>query len=103
MSMSISIFLARRSIRKVWEVDPLKCPRCGSAMSIDEYVQEAFTHLCKKMLIAMSVWNDEKERAPPLFVAPPAIGPTGQQPQTVELTYEKIADEWGTASEFEGA
>lgn len=84
-------------IRKVWEVDPLKCPRCGSEMAIDEYIQEAFTYLYKKMLVAMGAWYEEPERAPPI------TGPPVTEPMAVELTYEPVADEWGSVSEFEGA
>ena len=31
----------RECIRKVWEVDPLSCPKCGSEMKIISFINEA--------------------------------------------------------------
>lgn len=58
---------ARRSwsrlIRKIYEVDPLLCPECGSAMKIIAFIEEAA--IIRKILEHLRLWEEPEPRAPP--------------------------------------
>ena len=49
-------------INKVWEVDPLTCPKCGSEMKIISVIED--TSVIQNILEHLGQW-DEQERAPP--------------------------------------
>jgi len=61
-----------RLIRKVYEVDPLVCPKCGTVMSIISFITDP--PLVKKILDHLNLW-DVPERSPPFesIVAEPVI------------------------------
>ncbi|MEK6794463.1 MAG: transposase [Spirochaetota bacterium] len=77
-------------IRKVYEVDPLKCPKCGKEMHIVEYVREAYAFLYKQWLVSIDAWYVEPPRAPP------------EQP-VLELTYCAISEDAHYVDEFADA
>ena len=51
----------RECIKKVWEVDPLLCPQCGSEMRIISFITE--NKVIRKILEYLGLWE---ERAPVL-------------------------------------
>jgi Zn finger protein HypA/HybF involved in hydrogenase expression len=55
----------RECIKKVWEVDPLSCPKCGSEMKIISFINEA--DVIRKILEHLGLWEEKTafERAPP--------------------------------------
>jgi ribosomal protein S27E len=55
----------RECIKKVWEVDPLACPKCGNEMKIISFITEA--EVIRKILEHLGVWEEKApvERAPP--------------------------------------
>jgi hypothetical protein len=55
----------RECIKKVWEVDPLSCPKCGSEMKIISFINE--TDVIRKILKHLGLWEEKTllERAPP--------------------------------------
>jgi hypothetical protein len=55
----------RECIKKVWEVDPLSCPKCGSEMKIISFINEA--DVIRKILEHLNLWEEKTpvERAPP--------------------------------------
>ena len=55
----------RECIKKVWEVDPLDCPKCGSEMKIISFINEA--DVIRKILEHLGLWEElmPVERAPP--------------------------------------
>jgi len=60
-------------IKLVYEVDPLKCPKCGGTMKIIGFIEEADT--IEKILRHCNLWK-EAPRPPPVATGPPAkVGP----------------------------
>jgi len=58
----------RECIKKVWEVDPLTCPKCTSEMRIISFIYKKT--VIKKILVHLGVYEEKKnQRAPP--PAPP--------------------------------
>lgn len=74
----------RQLIQKVWEVDPLRCPRCGGEMKIVALIQEA--GVIERILKHLGLW---KERT----AAPPNAEVAEAWP-AVECDYEEVDDGW---------
>ena len=70
----------RECIKKVWEVDPLSCPKCGSEMKIISFINEGV--VIRKILEHLRLWEDKTplERAPPDLIS--------------EKNYEPYDDGW---------
>jgi hypothetical protein len=86
-------------LRKVWEIDPLLCPKCGGTMRILAVINDP--DVVQKILAHLNLWQgltaDEigsKARDGPV--------PTSE-PEQGELTTEPFADDWGVEAEAEGA
>ena len=62
----------RECIKKVWEVDPLTCPKCAGEMRIISFIYKK--SVIKKILTHLNVYEEKKQRAPP--VAAPEIIPS---------------------------
>jgi hypothetical protein len=65
-------------IKCVYEVDPLKCPKCGGEMKIVGAIERDQTMLIETYLRAAGLWKEPIPRAPPepaavLQVAEPAV------------------------------
>jgi len=54
-------------IKAVFEVDPLKCPKCGATMKIVSFIEE--DDVIRKILKHCNLWKEEAPRSPPLKVA----------------------------------
>ena len=54
----------REFIKKVWEVDPLSCPKCGCEMKIISFINEV--NVIRKILEHLGLWEDKTplERRP---------------------------------------
>ena len=63
----------RECIKKIWEVDPLICPRCGGMMKIISFITEY--QVIKQILEHIGLWQEKTERSPPAA-------------QDVEVSYE---------------
>ncbi len=50
-------------IKCVYEVDPLKCPKCGGEMRIVAFIEEKT--LIEKILRHYKIWQDRKPHPPP--------------------------------------
>jgi hypothetical protein len=60
-------------IKKIWEVDPLTCPKCTGGMKIISFIYKRT--VIKKILTHLNLYEERSnQRAPP--VAPQYIGPT---------------------------
>jgi len=56
-------------IKKVWEVDPLKCPHCTGEMKIISFINER--PLIRKILEHLNLWIEKpKQRPPPVRAGP---------------------------------
>ena len=58
-----------RLIQKIYEVDPLKCPKCQGRMRILAFIEDP--EIIKKILKHLDLW-DLKARPPPRANAPPS-------------------------------
>ncbi len=78
----------RECIKKIWEVDPLECPKCHGEMKIISFITEK--PVIKKILEHLSLWQ-ETQRTPPNKASP-------KQDTTVkiikELDHEPFDDGW---------
>lgn len=73
----------RECIKKVWEVDPLLCPHCGSLMKLVSFIYER--NIIKKILDYLGLYERDKSkrnRAPPF------------SPNFVERIIEQYDDGW---------
>ena len=54
----------RECIKKIWEVDPLVCPKCTGEMKIISFIYKRA--VIKKILTHLNVYKEKKkQRAPP--------------------------------------
>jgi hypothetical protein len=59
-------------IKCVYEVDPLKCPKCGGEMRIISFIDE--DAIIEKILRHCGLWRETPTRAPPIQShAPPVL------------------------------
>jgi hypothetical protein len=63
-------------IKCVYEVDPLKCPKCGGEMKVIGFIDESA--VIEKILRNCNLWKEPAPRPPPAkTLGPPvAVGPT---------------------------
>ncbi len=77
----------RECIKKIWEVDPLECPKCHGEMKIISFITEK--PVIQKILEHLGLWRETK-RGPPNKASPPA--------ETIaeikEREYEPFDDGW---------
>ncbi len=74
----------RECIKKVWEVDPLKCPKCGSEMKIISFIDERL--LVRHILEHLNLWQERIPKGLP----PP-------EDTIVEtIVCEEFDDGWGS-------
>jgi hypothetical protein len=58
-------------IKCVYEVDPLKCPKCGGEMRIVSFIEEA--SIIRKILKHCGLWKEQAPRPPPEGKPPPEV------------------------------
>jgi len=70
-------------IKKVYEVDPLKCPACGGTMKVISFIENSRQpDVVEKILKHCGLWRDQPQRAPPAEPGP------GAEPPPRQLTYD---------------
>ncbi len=72
----------RECIKKIYEVDPLCCPKCGGEMKIISFINEH--QIIRKILEHLSLWVQKPSRDPP---------DQDSSPENNELTYEPFYDD----------
>jgi hypothetical protein len=75
----------RESIKKIWEVDPLECPKCHGEMKIISFITDLPT--IRKILLHLKLW----ERPPPAGTGVEIKNGAGLHP---DLVYEPFDDGW---------
>ena len=77
-----------RLIQKIYEVDPLACPKCSGAMKVISIIEDE--DVIKKILKHLNLW-DVKTRPPPK-----AIGPPKPLKQTFDYSTSQLpaSDKW---------
>ncbi len=77
----------RECIKKIWEVDPLSCPRCHTEMKIISFIVQA--DVIKKILVHLELWEEfSRRRPPPLALAAEKVGIASDR------THESCDDGW---------
>ncbi len=82
-----------RSIRKVYEVDPLECPECGARMNVISFINDPM--LVRKILEHLGLWLANARPVPRAHSPPPAFpGPPdpsfSQLPQAYENEFSQL-------------
>jgi len=72
----------RECIKKVWEVDPLICTKCGGEMRIISFIDEA--QVIRRILEHLGLWSDKPRGKPP-----PKLQEQG------DTVYQPFDDGWG--------
>jgi len=49
-------------IKKIWEADPLECPKCGGEMKVIALIDER--SVIEKILRHLGIWEEEESRVP---------------------------------------
>ena len=76
-----------RLIHKVYEVDPLECPKCGGAIRVIALIDDA--HVIRRILEHLGRWEPrQRQRAPPRR----NDGVKGLKQTVQELTYHPVPD-----------
>jgi hypothetical protein len=52
-------------IKKVYEVDPLRCPECGGEMKIISFIEKCQPEVVEKILRHCGMWKEAVSRPPP--------------------------------------
>ena len=58
-------------IKCVYEVDPLKCPKCGGTMKIVSFIEEP--NVIEKILRHSKMWKEPAPRPPPARTLGPPV------------------------------
>ena len=70
-------------IKRVYEVDPLECPKCGGAMKIISFITESA--IIYQILKHLDLWKQKPSRDPPIRESPA---------EKREIVYEPFDDGW---------
>jgi len=52
-------------IKKVYEVDPLRCPECGGEMKVISFIDKCQADVVEKILRHCGLWQEAVSRTPP--------------------------------------
>jgi len=53
----------RECIKKIWEVDPLACPKCQAEMKIVSFIIKK--KVIRKILVHLRIWDESARQRPP--------------------------------------
>jgi len=79
----------RECIKKIWEVDPLECPKCHGEMKIISFITEK--PIIRKILEHLDLWRED-QRLPPNKASPDCQ--TNVEIEIREVVYEPFDDGW---------
>jgi hypothetical protein len=72
-------------IKRVYEVDPLSCPKCGGPMDVVAFIDPPQADVIEKILRHCDPWRCSAARAPPGGDGMEGAGRSDREPK--ELTY----------------
>jgi hypothetical protein len=72
-------------IKRVYEIDPLACPKCGAEMTVVAFIEPPQAEVIEKILRHCGLWHASAPRAPPV-----ANGSVHDPDEPRELTYVDI-------------
>ena len=64
-------------IKKVYEVDPLRCPDCGGGMKVTRFIDTCQVDVVEKILRHCGLWKNAASRPPPVVASRVAEGEPG--------------------------
>ena len=79
-----------RLIHKVYEVDPLQCPKCGAPMHVIALIDDAA--VIRRILEHLGRWASREMRRNQHAPPGDAKGIDGLEPPERELTYHPVSD-----------
>ena len=83
-------------IKRIYQADPLRCPKCGGAMRIVAVIEAHQGDVIRKILQHCGLWKDPPPRGPPRRTRPSQAGrPTHDADGGI--TYE-VESKTGTGS-----
>jgi hypothetical protein len=71
-------------IKRVYEVDPLVCKKCGGTMKIISFVEAHQTDVIEKILKHCGLWKERRGRDPPKREAPVPEAEPGEEGRASE-------------------
>ena len=84
----------RECLKKIWDVDPLECPKCHGEMKIISFIVER--KVIRRILVHLKLWDDPQRQRPP---------PSKKNEQFSQVSkknvlhYEPFDDGWGDYQE----
>jgi hypothetical protein len=70
-------------MKKIWEADPLVCPRCHAEMKIISFITQSQPDVIRRILTHLGLW--EEQRRPP---------PSKRQLPVESITADPFDDGW---------
>ncbi len=67
-------------IKRIYQADPLLCPRCGGTMKILAFIEARQDDIIRKILKHCGLWQDPPSRSPPPTTSAASAGLTGRGP-----------------------
>ncbi len=89
-------------IKRVYEIDPLACPKCGSQMTVVAFIEPPQGDVIEKILRHCGLWQPATPRPPPAgdgWIHDPdgdSDGQTACSDEPRELTYVDMETFWAT-------
>jgi len=89
-------------IKRVYEIDPLACPRCGGRMNVIAFIEPPQRDVIEKILRHCGLWHPVTPRAPPADAASVHDPDVSSHCQTAssdaprEVTYVDMDTFWAT-------
>ena len=87
-------------IKRVYEVDPLSCPKCGGQMKVVAFLEPPQSDVIEEILRHCGLWQASAPRAPPdvhglvleldAAYSDSSLGLSDQADESQELTYVDI-------------
>ena len=83
-------------IQRVWEVDPLKCAKCGGQMQVVSFIEARQEEVIRRILEYCGLWQGPPSRLPP--ARPPPARRQRPPPREVQLVLDpEFIDELPTS------
>ena len=89
-------------IKRVYEIDPLECPKCGGAMKVIAFIEPPQGDVIERILRHCGLWTPSTPRPPPAgdgrlhAAACDADDLTAAADEPRELTYVDMDTFWAT-------
>ncbi len=82
-------------IKRIYQADPLLCPKCGGTMKIIAFIEARQGEVIRKILEHCGLWQDPPARAPPQAPHPSRTARSIPEPDPAigsGITYEVAPD-----------